>query len=106
MKDLSNVFVNIKTVSCIKDKQMASKHAYNSLDLIASGINNARALGSIEWIGMGMGSTLCFQKNGKTLGLDRMWTKCILSVGMVLLLMPSVLAADGKTYLVDDNLFE
>ena len=86
---------------------MASKHACNSLDdLIASGINNARALGSIEWIGMGMGSTLCFQKNGKTLGLNRMWTKCILSVGMVLLLMPSVLAADGKTYLVDDNLFE
>nr|XP_029490635.1 UPF0606 protein KIAA1549L-like isoform X3 [Oncorhynchus nerka] len=76
---------------------MASKHACNSLDdLIASGINNARALGSIEWIGMGMGSTLCFQKNGKTLGLNRMWTKCILSVGMVLLLMPSVLAADDE----------
>lgn len=86
---------------------MASKHVRNSLDdLIVSGINNAPAIGSIEWIGVGMGSTLCFQKNGKTLGLDRMWTKCILSVGMVLLLMPSVLAADGKTYLVDDNLFE
>ncbi|XP_041746437.2 UPF0606 protein KIAA1549L-like isoform X4 [Coregonus clupeaformis] len=76
---------------------MASKHAHNSLDdLIVSGINNARALGSIEWIGVGMGSTLCFQKNGKTLGLDRMWTKCILSVGMVLLLMQSVLAADDE----------
>ncbi|XP_041693787.2 UPF0606 protein KIAA1549L isoform X2 [Coregonus clupeaformis] len=76
---------------------MASKHVRNSLeDLIVSGINNARAIGSIEWIGVGMGSTLCFQKNGKTLGLDRMWTKCILSVGMVLLLMQSVLAADDE----------
>ncbi|XP_042157646.1 UPF0606 protein KIAA1549L isoform X2 [Oncorhynchus tshawytscha] len=76
---------------------MASKHVHNSLDdLIVSGINNAPAIGSIEWIGVGMGATLCFQKNGKTLGLDRMWTKYILSVGMVLLLMQSVLAADDE----------
>ncbi|XP_021431307.2 UPF0606 protein KIAA1549L isoform X2 [Oncorhynchus mykiss] len=76
---------------------MASKHVRNSLDdLIVSGINNAPAIGSIEWIGVGMGATLCFQKNGKTLGLDRMWTKYILSVGMVLLLMQSVLAADDE----------
>ncbi|XP_019896148.2 UPF0606 protein KIAA1549L isoform X3 [Esox lucius] len=76
---------------------MASKHARNSLDdLIVRGINNARALVSVEWIGVGMGSTLCFQKNGKTLRLDRMWTKCILSFGMVLLLMQSVLAADDE----------
>nr|XP_046202860.1 UPF0606 protein KIAA1549L-like isoform X3 [Oncorhynchus gorbuscha] len=76
---------------------MASKHVHNSLDdLIVSGINNAPAIGSIEWIGVGMGATLCFQKNGKTLGLDRMWTKYILSFGMVLLLMQSVLAADDE----------
>lgn len=77
---------------------MASKHARNSLyDLIVSGINNACALGSMEWIGVGMESaTLCFQKHGKTVGLDAMLTRCLLSVGIILLLMQSVLAADGK----------
>ncbi|KAJ8002795.1 hypothetical protein DPEC_G00162680 [Dallia pectoralis] len=72
---------------------MASKHAHNSLDdLIVRGIRDV----SIEWIGMGMGSTLCLQKNGKTSRLDRMWTKCVLSFGVVLLLMQSVLAADDE----------
>ncbi|KAL0968565.1 hypothetical protein UPYG_G00268570 [Umbra pygmaea] len=75
---------------------MASKDAHNILELIVRGINNAPAIGSIEWIGVGMGSTLCFQKNGRTLGVDRIWTKCILSFGMVLLLMQSVLAADDE----------
>ncbi|XP_036390736.1 UPF0606 protein KIAA1549L-like isoform X5 [Megalops cyprinoides] len=56
--------------------------------------DRARALGLLEWIGVG--DTGCYWKNGKTPGLDGFFTKCLISVGMLLLVLQSALATDGE----------
>jgi len=81
---------------------MAPRNARNDFYILGSnsGNGNAGTQGMSEWIGL----SLC----RKYVGLDGVWIKCLISVGITLLLVPSIFAINGEIfwgYFVD-NLFE
>lgn len=81
---------------------MAPRNARNDFYILGSnsGNGNAGTQGMSEWIGL----SLC----RKYVDLDGVWTKCLISVGITLLLVPSIFAIDGEIFLgyFVDNLFE
>lgn len=86
---------------------MAPRNARNNFYILGSGSGNGNAgtKGMSEWIGL----SLC----RKCVDLDGVWTKCLISVGITLLLVPSIFAIDGEIYIYIlficyfvDNLFE
>ncbi|ROL51603.1 hypothetical protein DPX16_19122 [Anabarilius grahami] len=68
---------------------MAPRNARNDFYILGSnsGNGNAGTQGMSEWIGL----SLC----RKYVDLDGVWTKCLISVGITLLLVPSIFAIDG-----------
>lgn len=71
---------------------MAPRNARNNFYILGSGSGNGNAgtKGMSEWIGL----SLC----RKCVDLDGVWTKCLISVGITLLLVPSIFAIDGEIY--------
>lgn len=69
---------------------MAPRNARNNFYILGSGSGNGNAgtQGMSEWIGL----SLC----RKCVDLDGVWTKCLISVGITLLLVPSIFAIDGE----------
>ncbi|XDV53074.1 hypothetical protein PO909_021668 [Leuciscus waleckii] len=71
---------------------MAPRNARNDFYILGSnsGNGNAGTQGMSEWIGL----SLC----RKYVDLDGVWTKCLISVGITLLLVPSIFAIDGEIF--------
>lgn len=76
------------------DTKMAChlSNAHNSCIFDNGGVERAAALGSVEWIDW---KATGYQKNGKTPSPDAMF-KCLISLGIFLLLLQSALAFEGK----------
>nr|XP_055049075.1 UPF0606 protein KIAA1549L isoform X2 [Misgurnus anguillicaudatus]XP_055049076.1 UPF0606 protein KIAA1549L isoform X2 [Misgurnus anguillicaudatus]XP_055049077.1 UPF0606 protein KIAA1549L isoform X2 [Misgurnus anguillicaudatus] len=73
---------------------MAPRNAHNIFYILGSGNGNGRAgnRGISEWIGW----SLCFNAGRKCIDLDGVWTKWLISVGITLLLVPSIFAIDDE----------
>ncbi|XP_065147757.1 UPF0606 protein KIAA1549L isoform X2 [Paramisgurnus dabryanus] len=73
---------------------MAPRNAHNIFYILGSGNGNGRAgnRGISEWIGL----SLCFNAGRKCIDLDGVWTKWLISVGITLLLVPSIFATDDE----------
>ncbi|XP_016358568.1 UPF0606 protein KIAA1549L-like isoform X4 [Sinocyclocheilus anshuiensis] len=72
---------------------MAPRNARNNFYILGSscGNGNAGTQGMSEWIGL----SLC----RRCVDLDGVWTKCLISVGIALLLVPSIFAIDDEARL-------
>nr|XP_015193956.1 PREDICTED: UPF0606 protein KIAA1549L homolog isoform X2 [Lepisosteus oculatus] len=72
------------------------RSAYNYFCILNfSGEDSAVGLTSLVWIGVG--ATGCpFQRNGKTPVFNGMVTKCLMSIGMVLMLLHPALSAEDQ----------
>lgn len=72
---------------------MAPRNARNNFYILGSGSGNGNAgtQGMSEWIGLSL--------SRKCVDLDGVWTKCLISVGITLLLVPSIFAIDGEIYI-------
>lgn len=68
----------------------------HSYILVTGRDGKPRALGWSEWIDAGIGFTLSVRMNGKIFDLDGVMAKGLISFGMMLLLVQSVFAIDGK----------
>lgn len=73
---------------------MAPRNAHNIFHVLGSGNGKAGTQGTSEWIGL----SLCFTAGRKCVELEGVWTKLLLSVGITLLLVPSVFALDGEMF--------
>lgn len=77
---------------------MASRSRSNHSYILGTGGDDGepRALEWSEWIGVGIGFTLSVRMNGKIFGSDGVMTKSLISFGMMLLVVQSAVAIDGK----------
>ncbi|XP_057185738.1 UPF0606 protein KIAA1549L isoform X2 [Triplophysa rosa] len=71
---------------------MAPRNAHNIFYVLGSDSGNGKAgtQGMSEWIGL----SLCSTTGRKCIDLEGVWTKLLLSVGITLLLVPSIFALD------------